>query len=259
MAIVNLTKASIKELPLNSGIWRDQQVKGLMVVCHKTTRTFAVQGDVRRNGRHIRTVRVKIDRCERLSLLEARRKAKELMSLIQSGIDPTATPDESGITLTQVLGIYAEGRNLAPRTIQEYQYHLNKYLKPFRKRAVADISRVEVRELFSFLKNRSGVTTAGSVMRTLRALINEAKRLDETIDQNPVSAIRIPPTPRREVKELDIKEWWKLTAKLNPIRRDVHRFFMFSGLRRESLLIIRKQDINLDKKIIEVQHMKSPE
>ncbi len=101
MPVTNLTKALISELPLNSGIWRDQQVKGLMVVCHKTTKTFAVQGDVRRNGRHIRTVRVKIDRCDRMSLLEARRKAKELMSLIQSGVDPTATPDESGITLPQ--------------------------------------------------------------------------------------------------------------------------------------------------------------
>lgn len=257
MAIVNLTKALIKELPLNSGIWRDQQVKGLMVVCHKTTKTFSVQGDVRRNGRHIRTVRAKIDRCDRMSLLVARRKAKELMSLIQSGVDPTATPDESGITLAQVLNVYGEDRNLSPRTMEEYQYHVEKYLKPFRKRAVVDITRVEVRELFDSLKHRSGVTTAGSVMRTLRALVNEAMRLDETIDQNPVSAIRIPPTRKREVSEVEIMGWWKQTERLTPMRRDVHRFFMFSGLRRRSLLTIKKQDVNLEKGIIEVQHMKS--
>ena len=28
-----------------------------MVISHKTTKTYAVQGDVRRNGRHVRTVR----------------------------------------------------------------------------------------------------------------------------------------------------------------------------------------------------------
>jgi hypothetical protein len=39
-----------------------------MVVCHATTKTFAVQGDVRRNGRHVRTVRVKIDRVDRIVL-----------------------------------------------------------------------------------------------------------------------------------------------------------------------------------------------
>ena len=38
-----------------SGIWRDEQVRGLMVVSHKTTKTYAVQGDVRRNGRHVRS------------------------------------------------------------------------------------------------------------------------------------------------------------------------------------------------------------
>jgi hypothetical protein len=76
MAIVNFTEARIRELPLASGIHRDEQVKGLMVVCHRTTKTFPVQGDVRRNGRHVRTVRVKIDRRDRINLREARRRAK---------------------------------------------------------------------------------------------------------------------------------------------------------------------------------------
>lgn len=62
MAVMNLTEASIRQLKLGSGIWRDEQVKGLMVICHAATKTYAVQGDVRRNGRHVRTVRVKIDR-----------------------------------------------------------------------------------------------------------------------------------------------------------------------------------------------------
>ena len=47
MAIMNLTEARIRELEYGSGIWRDEQVKGLMVVCHATTKTYAVQGDVR--------------------------------------------------------------------------------------------------------------------------------------------------------------------------------------------------------------------
>ena len=38
MAVVNLTEARIRELPPGSGIWRDEQVKGLLVICHKSTR-----------------------------------------------------------------------------------------------------------------------------------------------------------------------------------------------------------------------------
>src|SRR3569833_2162393 len=103
MAVINLTEARIRDLPLGSGIHRDEQVKGLMVICHQASRTYAVQGDVRRNGRHIRTVRMKIDRCDRIGLREARNRAKALMSQIQSGVDPTAGPNESCITLEQAL------------------------------------------------------------------------------------------------------------------------------------------------------------
>ena len=39
MAVINLAEARIQTLPLGSGIHRDQQVKGLMVICHRTTKT----------------------------------------------------------------------------------------------------------------------------------------------------------------------------------------------------------------------------
>ncbi len=257
MAVLNLTEARIRELPLGSGIHRDQQVKGLMVVCHRTTKTYAVQGDVRRNGRHIRTVRVKVDRCDRIGLREARRRAKELMSQIQSGVDPTAGPDETGITLVQVMDRYADGRDLSPRSIEGYRYNLDHYLKGLRNRAVTDITRTDVRDLFDSIRRRSGETTAASAMRTLRLLVNEARRIDETIEGNPVSALRVPQTKRREVGEIDMPEWWVRTETLSPIRRDAHRFFMFSGLRRESLLTIERRDVDVAGRIVEVRHMKS--
>lgn len=120
MAVVGLTEARIRDLPLGSGIWRDQQVKGLLVICHQNTRTYAVQGDVRRNGRFIRTVRVKIERCDRLNLRDARLRAKALMVQIQSGIDPTSGPEETGITLEQLLERYLEARKLSEATVHGY-------------------------------------------------------------------------------------------------------------------------------------------
>src|SRR5260370_9917221 len=87
MPVMNLTETRIRDIQPGSGIWRDEQVRGLMVVSHKTTKTYAVQVDVRRNGRHVRTVRVKVDRGELIGLREARRLTREIMSQIQSGID----------------------------------------------------------------------------------------------------------------------------------------------------------------------------
>lgn len=257
MAVSKLTEARIRDLPLGSGIHRDTEVKGLMVICHKTTRSYAVQGDVRRNGRHVRTVRVKIDRVDRIGLRDARNRARALMSQIQSGIDPTDGPDQSGITLASALDAHLEEKQKRPRTVEGYRYHLDHYLKNWRNKAVADLSRQMVRDLFADLKKKHGEPTAASVMRTLRAVINTAMRIDETITANPVAALRVPATKRRKVAPMDLKDWWAKVIKLPPARRDLHVTMMLTGARRSSILNVRREDVDLTRETVTLTHMKT--
>lgn len=256
--VINFTEARIHALKLGSGIWRDEQVKGMLVVCHRTSKTYAVQGDVRRNGRFIRTVRVKIDRCDRIGLREARRRAMGLMSQIQSGVDPAAKIPETGFTIEKILELYQEARQLAPSTAKSYTTHVNYYLKKWKNRAIADITRTDVRELYEELKAKRGQTTAAHVMRTLRALINEACRIDETMTSNPVSAaLRIPMNKSRQVPPLDMAAWWETLQTMPSMRRDIHIFLMFTGLRRRSATTILRDDVNLENATVYVRHMKS--
>lgn len=257
MAVLNLTEARIRELPLGSGIHRDTQVRGLMVICHKTTKSYACQGDVRRNGRHVRTVRVKIDRVDRIGLRDARNRAKALMSQIQSGIDPTDGPDETGITLERALEAHLTEKLHRPRTEEGYRYHLDHYLKAWRKKAVADISRQMVRDLFGELKRKHGETTAASVMRTLRAVVNTAMRIDETLVGNPVAALHVPSTKRRKVAPLDLKAWWADVLRLSPARRDLHISMLLTGARRSSILQVRRDDVDTEKAVLTLTHMKT--
>lgn len=257
MAVINLTEARIRDLELGSGIWRDEQVKGLMVICHASTKTYAVQGDVRRNGRHVRTVRVKIDRVDRIGLREARIRAKAIMSQIQSGVDPTAKTAESGITIAAALEAHLGEKPFRTATEESYRYNVDHYLARIKNRAVTDLSRADVREIYDRLRERSGQTTATCVMRTLRAVINTAMRMDETIASNPVSALRIPNPKRREVDGLDLAEWWELTEELPPIRRDVHRAMLFTGARRSSILQVRRTDVDFEKGVLIFNHMKT--
>lgn len=257
MAVLNLTEARIRELPLGSGIHRDAQVKGLMVLCHKTTKTYAAQGDVRRNGRHVRTVRVKIDRVDRIGLRDARNKAKAIMSQIQSGIDPTDGPDETGITLERAMEAHIEEKPLRPRTEEGYRYHLEHYLKHWKKKAVADISRQMVRDLYTELKRKHGNTTAGSVMRTLRAVVNTAMRIDETLTGNPVAALYVPSNKRRKVAPLDIPAWWARVMALRPQRRDLHLAMLLTGARRSSILQVKREDVDLVNGVLTLTHMKT--
>lgn len=257
MAVLNLTEAKIRDLPLGSGIWRDSQVKGLMVICHKTTRSYAVQGDVRRNGRHVRTVRVKVDRCDRIGLRDARTRAKALMSTIQSGVDPTEGLAESGITLQGALDAHLAEKSHRFRTAESYRYHVAHYLKAWKNRAVADISRQMVRDLYADLKRKSGDTTASGVMRTLRAIINTARRIDESLPGNPVEALRIPGSKRRKVAPLDLPDWWRRVQELNPVRRDLHQAMLLTGARRSSILNVKREDVDLEKRVLKFTHQKT--
>lgn len=257
MAVTKLTEARIRDLPLGSGIHRDTEVKGLMVICHKTTRSYACQGDVRRNGRHVRTVRVKIDRVDRIGLREARNRARVLMSQIQSGIDPTDGPDETGITLARALGTHLEEKTHRPRTEEGYRYHLEHYLKNWKNKAVADISRQMVRDLFAELKRKHGEPTAASVMRTLRAIINTAMRVDETLQDNPVAALHVPTTKRRKVVPLNLSAWWDRVMQLSPARRDLHVAMLLTGARRSSILNVRREDVDVERGVLTLTHMKT--
>jgi integrase len=257
MAVINLTEARIRDLPAGSGIHRDEEVKGLMVICHKTTKSYAVQGDVRRNGRHVRTVRVKIDRCDRIGLREARNRAKSLMSQIQSGVDPTDGPAESGITLERALDAHIGEKPHRPRTVEGYRYQLDHYLKLWRKKAVADISRQMVRDLYAELKRKHGETTAASTMRTLRAVINTAMRIDETLSGNPVAALHVPSPKRRKVSALDLKDWWGRVEQLSPVRRDLHAAMLLTGARRSSIVPVLRDDVDTRRGVMTFTHMKT--
>lgn len=259
MAIFKFTEARVRDLPLGSGIHRDTEVKGLMCIAHKTTRTYAVQGDVRRNKRLVRSVRVKIGKTDHIRLAEARKKARELMNQIQSGVDPTAGPEESGITLEQALEAHLSERDLRERTAGDYRYHVEKYLSRFRRRAVADISRQDVRDLYDQMRTRNGPTVAAGVMRSLRALVNTAMRLDETIERNPVEAVRVPQPKRRRVGELDVGEFWLRTGDMAPCARDLARAFLLTGARRSTLLAIRREDVDLERGVLRFGHMKTME
>ncbi|MEM6693527.1 MAG: integrase arm-type DNA-binding domain-containing protein [Pseudomonadota bacterium] len=257
MTIFKFTEARIRDLPLGSGIHRDTDVKGLMCICHKTCKTFAVQSDVRREKRHVRTVRVKIGRADHIRLNEARNEARKLMATIQSGVDPTAGPESTGITLEQALKEHQKERELSDATVRNYQYHMDNYLGRLRRRAVADITRQDCRELMDQLTKRHGKTTGSSVMRTVRALVNTARRHDETIGANPVDALRVPATPKREVGELDMADFWSTTQAMSPLMRDLQRAFLLTGARRTSLLGVKCADFDAEAGVLTFTHMKT--
>ena len=74
--------------------------------------------------------------------------------------------------------------------------------------------------------------------------MNTARRHDETIGANPVDALRVPATPKREVGELDLANFWSTTEAISPLIRDLQWTFLLTGARRTSLLGVKCADFD---------------
>ena len=114
-----------------------------------------------------------------------------------------------------------------------------------------------VRDLYADLKRKHGETTAASAMRTLRAVVNTAMRIDETLGSNPVAALHVPSPKRRKVAPLDLAEWWAKVERLSPVRRDLHVAMLLTGARRSSLVQVRREDVDPARGVMTFTHMKT--
>ena len=257
--ILDFTEAKIANLPMESGIHRDRRVRGLMVKCNKRSKTYACQGDVRRGGRLHRTVRVTIGRVGEVSLAEARNRAAALMSEIKSGIDPTEERRASrdGITLREAFEAHLRERDLAPRTVEDYEYTTRKYLAKLMDRTVAGIARDECRQLLATIERASGSTTAAGVGRVLRALCRTAMAHDDNLMRSPMDGVRLKTAPRRTVGPLDARTFFDATEQQPPLYRDLYRFVLLTGARRASALPILRDEVDLQRRTVTFSHVKT--
>jgi integrase len=259
MAKTDLTEAKVRALALGSKVTRDSRVKGFMVICNIHSKSYAAQADLRRDRRLIRTVRVMLGRTDQVSLSDARAAAQTALASIKKGIDPVAKakPVEAQLTLEQALDLHLAEHTLAPVTVKGYRRDLMVYLKAFASRPVADISRQDVREMKAELIEAHGLASTRHALRSLSAVLSTAMRHD-AIAANPITAVQLPTIPQRKVLPLDLVEWWKVTESVfSPIRRDLHRLILFTGLRRTSAVTIKREHVDLEARVIRVAHMKS--
>jgi hypothetical protein len=75
---------------------RDSELKGFFVVVGKRKRTFTVQGDLRKGGKRLSSVRVSIGDTREISTRTARAVAKEYLAQISRGQHPKAP--QNGLT-----------------------------------------------------------------------------------------------------------------------------------------------------------------
>ncbi|MBL0230452.1 MAG: integrase family protein [Moraxellaceae bacterium] len=282
----NFTKAKLDTLPLpdkDRETYFDKTVQELQLrITSKGAKSFVV---VRRvNNRVVRTT---LGRYPAMTIDQARTEARKQLGLMVVGIDPNKAKKAErvkGVTLSQCLTDYLSIRaNLADSTKKGYQAMVNNHLTDWQEKPLKDIDRDMVATRHKKIVDSGEGIAANNVMRCLRALFNFANGQYEDehgkplFTDNPVTRISHTrawtPEVRRKsiirVSELPI--WIKAVNELRAsddncidespaLVADYLEFCLFSGLRRDDVLCLRWEQVELDTALMHpVIHKKKKE
>ncbi len=185
----NFTQARIRGLPLpDTGRvdYADTDINKLVCrVSHTGNKSFIVTK--RTDGK---LQNVTIGKCSDVTVIEARRKAQEILTAISSGIDPVAEKRKKSVSktsLSNVLELYLSERELKPYTVENYRYKLKRGFSDWLTKPVSSITEDMILRRHKKI-SRTGKTTANTTMRVLRLTLNYASAVG-MIDENPANIL----------------------------------------------------------------------
>jgi len=294
---INFTKKNLDNLPIPKGDERpsyyDEQVNGLLVrVTNKGTKSYMVFRRI--NGKPKKTT---LGVYPNMTIEQARGEAIKILGLISEGINPNYIKEgqltKQTLTLEKVFKDYqrSRGTNLEESTIKGYSFIINNQLGDWKKTPLSEIKRSMIEDRFlevthgtgKFIDKDGSPTRANTMIRVLRALYNYAMgqyvdaREEPLILHNPTVIISHNKAWNREkprtgmVKEYNLKEWYEGIMKLpehdknlakensSEVARDFFIFILFTGMRRNEVLTLKWEDIDLKDKTFTVGKTKNHE
>ena len=290
---IELTKRAVeaaqpRTLPngeVRQRLYFDKKLPGFGVCVGATAKTYFAQGYVRGRSR-----RPTIGRHGVFTVEQARREAQQLLAKMARGLDPVEEERKQrarGFTLRQALELCEQTLNIdgaSQRTIDGYRGDIDKYLKDWLDRPLAETTREDAHKKhqkiaadvaagryageYSNGRKRKrtaahGRHTADRAMFAFRRVYNRALRahpelpaVSPTIN---VDFFRV----KRAKKELPLErlhEWYEhVMALSNPIRRDHLLFTLHTGLRRGDATTVRWEHVDFQRRVLHLPKPKGGE
>lgn len=282
MPKIKLTEKSLAALPhLHAGreqeTYYDETLTGFAVDVGRKCRTFVVR--TRSAGRKVKVVigRVGAIRPDGLAwtVTLARKRAQELLGQAAAGMlgqDGTAEQERAtGPTLRDGLEIHVtamQRKRRSPRSIAQIQDEVQRYLTAWLDLPLADLSPVELDAACNAIMasrapvegavNPPGAATAKRLLAHVSAIWASTEKLHDLPGRNPAKRVTAHALlPRQErVPDGDLPAWLARVEKLSPVRRDLHLFCLFSGLRSESARSLRWEDVDYERALLHVRKAK---
>ena len=167
-------------------------------------------------------------------------------------------------TLAELITLYQQ--DILPRKQSQTQarelYFHSFWQKRLGHRLLTDITKVDVVKFRNeFLAKGYKASTIHRYLAVLSHLLNTAIRDYDLLETNVVNLVSKPPLPLGRTRYLSDEERSRLLAEC---QRSRNRFLyhlailaMYTGIRRGNLLILRRQDIDLEQRTITVERTKN--
>lgn len=221
-----------------------------LVVTAKGTKSYIVQRDV--GGKSCRAT---IGRHGVFTPDEARKHAREVLVEMCKGVNPNAKKREQRahqVTLREALDMHLahmKAKRRAQRSMDDLEADMDRLLPDWMNRPLRDIRPNDCAVRHERISKQRGPYAANRAMTQLRACWNTASRRFDDLPRNPVYGVSFNETNRRrEPIQWDaMPEWWAKVESLgNPIRRDLQRFILFTGLRRRDACTVRWEHVDME-------------
>ena len=241
-------------------LW-DSELTGFGVRIHPSgTKAFIVNYRTGDGGRKAPNKRVVIGRYGPVTADRARKLAHEVLGKVAGGNDPAGDRAEArGMpTLDHTFEQYmAANPNRSKRTNELYRYEANRYLGDWLTRPLDAISRADVEARFNSITADHGWSAANRAMSLLRSIYRRPC-VDHDGLRNPVDLWlagggKFHRKARRKISApAEVLPCWRagIEAEVNnPAIRDALWFGLYTGMRRDEVLTLRWEWVDMDAQI----------
>ena len=266
-----LTKRSIEALQPTNKAWIawDDKLTGFGIRIHPSgAKSFIVNYRAGDGGRKAANKRVVLGRYGQITPDQARRLAQNYLGKIANGDDPAAERAAArGIpTIGDAFEDYmAANPNRSPRTNELYRYEANRYLGDWLTRPLDAITRRDVEARFNRITADHGWSPANRAMSLLRSVYRRPC-VDVEGLRNPVNLWlagggKFHRKVRRKIATpAEVLPCWRtgIEAEVNnEAIRDALWFGLYTGMRRDEVLTLRWERVDLEVRTFLVEETKT--
>ena len=216
----------------------------------KLVRTFILQKDLRGQTR-----RVTIGRWPTWKVEQARKRARELVVQMDTGIDPNAVKREDaarGVTLAEAIVFHQtamKAKRCAKTSIETILEECERHVPDWLARPLVSVTKNECAQRHERITAQAGPYSANRVLQSFRAVYNTASRRMDDMPPNPTLGVTFNRVRRRRepIQWVDLPDWFARVQLIgNPIRRDLQLLLLFTGLRSTDAKTIRWEHVDFE-------------